>query len=155
MRILGLLKSTLWHTDVRTRLIAYKTLCRSLLVYASDAWNPHLEKYIYAFKMVQNRAVRLSLVWREWSVWVVRENSLACRRSRREGKIQDWIHTLMKVLDYEHLRSVLINYIDNLNTSCDSCQTRNSTRGAPKAQTKSKNQFLYSFMSRTMRDLRE
>ena len=58
MRILGLLKSTLWHADVRTRLIAYKILCRSLLVYASDAWDPHLEKYIYAFKMVQNRAVR-------------------------------------------------------------------------------------------------
>ena len=51
MRILGLLKSTLWHADV-TRWIAYTTLCRSLLEYASDAWDPHLAKDIYALEMV-------------------------------------------------------------------------------------------------------
>ena len=71
---------------------------------------------------------------------------------RRKNSI---INTLMKVQDYEHLHPVLIDYFNNSNPSCDSCQTRNSTRSAPKAQTISKNQFLYSFMPRTMRDLRE
>ena len=32
MRILGLLKSTLYHADIKTKLIAYKTLCRPLWV---------------------------------------------------------------------------------------------------------------------------
>ena len=154
MRILGLLKSTLWHADVRTRLIAYKTLCRSLLEYASDAWDPHLAKDIYALEMVQNREVRFIFSLKRL-VSVSGEREHLGLQTLEERRKNSRLNTVMKVLDYEHLHPVLIDYFNNLNPSCDSCQTRNSTRGAPKARTISKNQFLYSFMTRTMRDLRE
>ena len=58
MRILGLLKSTLYHADIKTKLIAYKTLCMSLLEYSSAAWDSYLKKNIDLLEMVQNRAVR-------------------------------------------------------------------------------------------------
>ena len=126
MRILGLLKSTLWHADVRTRLIAYKTLCRSLLKYASDAWYPHLAKDMYALEMVQNRAVRF-ISSLKGVVSVSGEREQLSLQTPEERRTNSRLNTLMKVLDYEHLHSVLIDYFNNLNTSCDSCQTRNST----------------------------
>ena len=58
-----------------------------------------------------------------------------------ERKKNSRLNTLMKVLDYGHLHPALIDCFNNLNTCGDSCQTRNSTRGAPKAQTISKDQF--------------
>ena len=73
----------------------------------------------------------------------------------KERRRNSRLNTVMKVLVYEHLHPVFIDYFNNLNTFSDSCQTQNSTRCAPKAQTISKDQFLYSFMPRTMRDLRE
>ena len=140
MRILGLLKSTLWHADVKTRLIAYTTLCRSLLEYASDAWDPHLAKDIYALEMVQNRAVHFISSLKE-VVSVSGEREQLSLQTPEERRTNSRLNTLMKVLDYEHLHSVLIDYFNNLNTCADFCQTRNSTKGAPKAQTISKDQF--------------
>ena len=59
MRVLGLLKSMLYHADIKTKLIAYKTLCMSLLEYSSAAWDSYLKKNIDLLEMVQNRAVRV------------------------------------------------------------------------------------------------
>ena len=58
MRTLGLLKHTLFHADKKTKLIAYKTLCRPMLEYASASWDPYLVKDIGALEIVQKRAVR-------------------------------------------------------------------------------------------------
>ena len=58
MRILGLLKSMLYHAEIKTEYIAYKTLCRPLLEYSSAAWDPYLKKNIDSLEMVKNRAVR-------------------------------------------------------------------------------------------------
>ena len=38
----------------------------------------------------------------------------------------------------------LVKYVDNLNLSCDSCQTLNGASGDPKAKTIRKDQLLYS-----------
>ena len=57
MRIFGLLKSTLYHADIKTRLIAYKTLCRPFLEYSSVAWDSYLK--MNSLEMVKNRAVFL------------------------------------------------------------------------------------------------
>lgn len=59
-RILGVLKPTMWHADIKTRLIAYKTLCRSLSEYVAGARDPYFAKNIYASEMIQNRAVRIT-----------------------------------------------------------------------------------------------
>ena len=39
-RILGLIRHTLFEAPTNIRLVAYKTLCRPLLEYASAAWDP-------------------------------------------------------------------------------------------------------------------
>ena len=39
-------------------MLAYATLCRSLVEYASSVWDPVLEYQIYDIEMVQHRAVR-------------------------------------------------------------------------------------------------
>ena len=39
-------------------MLAYATLCRSLVEYASSVWDPVLEYQIYGIEMVQHRAVR-------------------------------------------------------------------------------------------------
>ena len=128
MRTLGLLKSTLWHADVRTRLIAYKALCRSFLEYASDAWDPHLAKDIYALEMVQNRAVHFISSLKE-VVSVSGEREQLGLQKLEERRKNSRLNTLVKVLGYEHLHPVLIDYFNNVNHSC-------------KAQTISKNLFL-------------
>ena len=53
--ILGLLCSSLYDTPVELKLIAYKTLCRPLLEYASDVRDPYLRKDVKAIEMVQPR----------------------------------------------------------------------------------------------------
>ena len=57
-QILAFLKRVLFNTPGYTRLIAYKSLCRSILDYALEVWDPYLKKDIHQLEMIQNRAIR-------------------------------------------------------------------------------------------------
>ena len=44
-KVFGLVKHTLYNAPIKVKLIAYKTLCRPLVEYAREAWDPHTKKH--------------------------------------------------------------------------------------------------------------
>lgn len=57
-RILHMLMRSLKKAKTRTRVMAYKTLCRPILEYASQSWSPHLVKHIKLLESVNRKAFR-------------------------------------------------------------------------------------------------
>ena len=153
MRTLGLLKHTLFHADKKTKLIAYKTLCRPLLEYASASWDPYLVKDIDALEMVQRRAVRFiselkGIVSISDETDKLDLDTLECRRKDFR------ISTMLKLLENRSLHPILVDFFDNLQPVDNAIPvTRGNVKGHPKAQRINRDQFLNSFMPRTMRDL--
>jgi hypothetical protein len=60
-RILGLIRHTLWSAPREVRILSYKTLCRPLIEYASEAWDPCTKVLISKLETVQNKALRFIL----------------------------------------------------------------------------------------------
>ena len=58
MRILNFIKRNLYKCNSDTKCMAYTSLVRPTLEYASPVWDPHLNKNISAIEMVQRRAAR-------------------------------------------------------------------------------------------------
>ena len=57
-KILGLLKRTLYDAPKKTKLLAYTTICRPILEYGSQVWDPHLRTQCHTIERVQNLAIR-------------------------------------------------------------------------------------------------
>ena len=57
---LDMIKRALHGATKNAKLLAYSTLCRPLVEYASSVWNPVLEYQIYDIEMVQHPAVRFT-----------------------------------------------------------------------------------------------
>ena len=57
-KVLGLLKRNLWNCSPSTKELAYKTLVRPKLEYASSVWDPHFTTQIDFIENVQRRAAR-------------------------------------------------------------------------------------------------
>ena len=53
-----MIKRALHGATKKAKLLAYTTLCRPLVEYASSVWDPLLEYQTYDIEMVQHRAVR-------------------------------------------------------------------------------------------------
>ena len=53
-----MLSRVLKSADIKTRLVAYKTLVHSNLEYACHVWDPHLKKDIKKLEKVQNKSLR-------------------------------------------------------------------------------------------------
>lgn len=151
MRILGLLKSTLFDADTKVKLIAYKTLCRPLLEYASAAWDPYMKKDITNIEMVQNRAVRF-IAGLRGVVSISQETQKIGLETLEKRRANFRMTTLFKVLENEDLHPILTEYFNRLQTKTH--MTRANDNGLPKAQRVNRDQFLYSFLPRTMRDMR-
>ena len=58
MRTLNFVKRNLHKCDSNTKSLAYTSLVRPTLEYASSVWDPYLNKSILAIEMVQRRAAR-------------------------------------------------------------------------------------------------
>ena len=60
-RTLGFLRRNLKQAPIKTKTMAYKSLVRPLLEYASSVWDPSTQKDIARLEMVQRRAARFVL----------------------------------------------------------------------------------------------
>ena len=57
-RILHMLMRNLKKARTRTRTLAYNTICRPILEYASHCWSPHLAKHVSSLEAINRRAFR-------------------------------------------------------------------------------------------------
>ena len=57
-QVLGMIKRTLHKAPEKAKLLAYTSLCRPILEYASSVWDPHQRKYIEKNESIQNNAIR-------------------------------------------------------------------------------------------------
>ena len=58
LEVLGLIKHVLYGAPERVRLLAYVTLCRPLLEYACEIWDPTTQFLITKLEDVQSKAIR-------------------------------------------------------------------------------------------------
>ena len=56
-RVLGLIKHTLFNAPRKVKFVAYVSLCRPIVEYAAEVWDPYMVKDIHSIEMVQNSAM--------------------------------------------------------------------------------------------------
>jgi hypothetical protein len=152
-RVLGLLRTSLYKAPVKVKLLAYKTLCRPLLEYASDVWDPFLKKDIRTIEMVQHKAVRYILGLKgicsiSDSMEKLELSTLEERRSINRKK------TLVHLIEDSDRHKALMHFYDNLVFNEGSIQTRSCRMALPKAPRTNTGVFHNSFLPKTMRELR-
>ena len=155
-KILGLIKASLWNAPIKVKKVAYLTLCRPILEYASDVWDPFLKKDIHKIEMLQNKAIRFILNLRgicsiseakadlkidslESRRYASRTRSLANIMSHPEyhGALFDDLSSMFSLTDAEHVHV-----------------TRSISNSLPRSVTTNTNLFYNSFLPRTARELR-
>ena len=65
-RALTMLMRNLKKAKRKTRILAYKTICRPKLEYASQVWSPHLQKHINCIEAINRRAFRWCFNYRKY-----------------------------------------------------------------------------------------
>ena len=55
---LGMIKHVLFKAPRKVKKVAYQTLCRPIMEYACEVWDPHLVRQITSLENVQRKAVR-------------------------------------------------------------------------------------------------
>ena len=60
-RVLGLLKHTLFDYPDNVKKLAYSTLCRPIIEYGADVWDPYTKDLITKLEVFQNKAIRFNL----------------------------------------------------------------------------------------------
>lgn len=97
MRKLGYLKRNLRQCTHEVKLIAYKTLVRPVLEYASIVWDPYTQGNINKIESVQKKAARFvyrSYSWRTSASALVKKAGLECLQKRRQRDRLKFMHLL-------------------------------------------------------------
>jgi hypothetical protein len=153
-RALGMLRRVLYKTPRKIKLVAYKTICRSLVEFSSEVWDPSFRKDIERLEMVQNRAVRFVCDLRGiCSVSEARaEIELESLEERRRNQRKKF---LLNLLAGENCHPALDSAFPELEAvSSLFCSTRSAASGMPSAVTCNSTVFHQSFLPRTSRELR-
>jgi hypothetical protein len=144
---LGLIKHTLHKAPSSVKLVAYKTLCRPVLEYAAEVWDPCVAYLSEDLEMVQNRAIRfiLELKGRDVSITSSREHlDMKTLKKRRQ----------------EHRHSLFIKILQNdqsfpsLTETFAEMQSESVTRAGHRAISCNTDQYLRSFLPNTAREIR-
>ena len=154
-RQLGMIKRALYDAPKDAKLLAYTSLCRPLIEYASALWDPVLSYLVYDLDMVQNCAVRFisNLKGRESVTKASRELNLETLSDRRMSARHN---LLMKILSKDDNHPALIDSYDEImNTrTVGQATTRATTRGEPTTIYARSSAFHSSFLPRTVRELK-
>lgn len=156
-RTLGLIKSILYCAPIKVKKIAYLTLCRPLLEFASDLWDPYMKKDITSIEMVQHRAIRFILNLKG-IVSITEGREKLQLETLEERRLRSRKHTLMKILSNADIHSLLSNDLTNMmsvtRNVTSACTTRSQSNTLPLSLYTRTNVFYNSFLPRTARDLR-
>ena len=147
----GLMKYTLQDAPAKIKKLAYYTLCRPLLEYGCEAWDPHHKQLAHRLEIFQNKAIRFifNLKGREVSISKIRlENQIATLEKRRQSSRIALFHN---VLSNGALHPSLCELLNLMQTNDLSVSTRSNTFNSLYART---NTYLQSFLIRTARELR-
>lgn len=152
-KVLGLLKRTLYIAPKKTKLLAYTTICRPILEYGCQVWDPFLKTQCNDIERIQNKAVRFicSIKGRGESVSLARQSlGLDTLENRRR---QARLSLLSKILedDFNVFNDFLDQYTNSIRTTI---QTRHQSQGLLSSVVSNTSIFHQSFLPRTIRDSR-
>ena len=105
-RILHMLMRNLKKATTKTRVTAYKTLCRPILEYACHSWSPHLSKYKKLLESINRKAFRWCFCLRKYdhiSDLMLEKDwpLLETRRANCDLKMRLWILSNKASVDSE------------------------------------------------------
>ena len=155
LRSLGMLKQVLFNAPEKVKRIAYLTICRPILEYACEVWDPFLVKHICQLENIQRKAVRFicglkGIVSVTEAQEKIELETLSDRRRRARIKL------LVNILS-NNTHSSLIQDFNGLTvqqTASHQHDTRSVRCSAPLAFYSNTNTFYYGFIQRTSRDIR-
>ena len=132
--------------------MSYLTLCRPILEYAVEVWDPYMTGDIHSLEMVQHKAMRFILdIKGIASMTEARDKlNLDSLEDRRRMYRLKALHGYIAEADNN---SLLYNDFSQL-TACNSVVTRSASRSVPLAIYSQTNSYYHSFLPRTARDLR-
>lgn len=152
-KVFGLLKHVLYDAPVKLKCLAYKILCRPILEYASEVWDPYQRNQCYKLEQIQNKAIRFigSLKGRDVSITENKKkfNIETLEVRRKSGRVA----LLMKILEHPTLFSNLNDFYNSMLPSHPQ-NTRSHASHSTVALSINTNIFRQSFLPRTTRELR-
>ena len=151
-RRLGMMRHVLFKAPRKVKRVAYLTLCRPIMEYAGEVWDPHLVRQITSLENVQRRAVRfISDLRGKRSVTEARQFlDLELLEARRKSARM----TLMLEILADSRHSSFVDSFKHLQDTTHDHNTRSTTNGEPPAIESNSSFYQYSFMPRTSRNLR-
>ena len=151
----GMVKRALYDAPERAKLLAYTSLCRPHVEYASAVWDPALEYLKHDIEMVQNNAIRFisKLKGRDSITEARGKLNLQTLCERRQNSRRS---LLMRLLSSEENHSSLISSYDELTQVRLPNQptTRAATRGDPPTIYAKTSVYHNSFLPRTVREMK-
>ena len=137
-RSLGALRRNLNEAPSKTKIIAYKTIVRPILEYASQVWSPHNVGLSNTIDRVQRQAVR-------WAFWLGKYDSVTdCMLSNQIVSLHDRRHDL----DILMLRKIEAGLYEVKLNAYVRFSTTHNTRGKVIGYQHNVNQWRYSFFNR-------
>jgi hypothetical protein len=125
-KVLGLLRSTLFDAPTDLKKLAYSSLCRPLLEYASEVWDPSNKQQIHSLEVLQNKALRFiyNIRGRDVSITEIRQQHhiVTLEQRRRDKRIS----TLISIIENEDLHPSLSNTLSSMLPK-SSMSTRNDS----------------------------
>ena len=145
---MGLLRHTLYDAPMQIKRVAYFTLCRPVLEYGSEAWDPYEKEQVTKLEVLQNKALRF--------IFNVKGRDVSMSELRQSQGI-DSLEKRRKDARFRLLHSIIEN--DTLHPSLmatlDSMQSRECTRLKTFKPLHNRTNITHmSFIPRTTRELR-
>jgi hypothetical protein len=150
-KILGLMKATLHKAPIKVKKLAYLTLCRPILEYASDIWDPTHNYLINKLELFQNKALRFvfNVKGRDTSMTEVKNKNHIQTLSKRRRDAR--FSTFIKILEHTDMHPSLNATLTSMESNSSMSTRNNTTLNSYYART---NILYNSFLVRTAREIR-